>query len=79
MKIQFSDIRLAFQWVGDLCGQGEMIITPTYTVDALTFDSDYTNADLWDLASILNDTLNLMGNNVVRVVVDNGSLVSLMR
>ncbi len=78
MKIQFDDIRLAFQWVGDLCG-GEMIVTPTYTRDALTFDNDYTDDDLLDLVRIMNLTLDLMENKVVRVAVDNGSLISLMR
>ncbi len=81
MKLQFSDIRLAFQWVEDLSkDEGEFITTPTYTKDALSLDNDYDNDEMDILVTIVNSALDLMGNSNVRVAHDRGSyLVSILR
>lgn len=78
MEIDLDDIKLAFQWVKDV-QSGEMVVTETYTYDALTFDNDYSDEDLFDIAAIINYALDGIKNRTVRVSVSNGSLISLLR
>lgn len=79
MKLQFSDIRLSIQWIEDVEMLGEMIETPFYTKDTLTFENDYTKDNLWTLVNILNSTLDQLENSTIRVTTDGKCLISLLR